>query len=470
MIKYNLYIHGVPVGHEVWGGNTKEEDAYIEQFYDLKTKETTILKIEIVEGVSYYSYIKKNNFTNAEGRPGSYLGITISFFNLICTNVNILYHILDAIYKNVFEGTIVKETDGGYTFLVRELSTVKYKGYVLLDYVRLVLDKKIGELLTNNFIQIQANVTTRGLVQFSLSEVDSPIFRDTMLTKQIVVSSEIPPAINAYHALHAKISPLEEENGRLARLVANFKESSSNFQKEIIKLENDLINAREQEGQKLTELRRQLQESEKQKLALETKDRGILEVLKSMENTFENISPLLKNQSLAPPKKTNKPKNKITLKLSYVNLVLLLCTLRVCIFILFSPKRNVVSNGNNSATTSACIFDNNVDTGIPTDDANSSPQDTGSSHSQISENYTIDIDGYTGNGPIDGSKAYTLKIKGHAEVVGTWQVIDDTIQKPLPDNVLNCEKLKVKSKKIKVEYVVNKNVVSSRILKVNYDG
>ena len=37
MVKIKVYIHGVPIGHEMCGCETKEERKYLEQFYDLKS-------------------------------------------------------------------------------------------------------------------------------------------------------------------------------------------------------------------------------------------------------------------------------------------------------------------------------------------------------------------------------------------------------------------------------------------------
>ena len=36
MNNVKLFVHGVPVGHEMYGCDTKDETDYLKQFYDLK--------------------------------------------------------------------------------------------------------------------------------------------------------------------------------------------------------------------------------------------------------------------------------------------------------------------------------------------------------------------------------------------------------------------------------------------------
>ena len=96
--------------------------SYIKTFYnhDADVKESVIFCIEALRNKTFYSYLRQNDVDNAESRPGSYFGITLSFSNLYCSNVYLLYKIFDAVYKQLCLGKLIEQDGRKVRYLVRQ--------------------------------------------------------------------------------------------------------------------------------------------------------------------------------------------------------------------------------------------------------------------------------------------------------------------------------------------------------------
>ncbi len=270
MEQFDLYVHGVPVGHEICGCN--EELDYIKGFYnhDEKVEVSTLLQIDIVNGKSFYTYLRKKNVRNAEGRPGSYFGLTVSFSGRYCTNVQMLYKILDVIYKQICIDCLIKSENGVDRFLVKQISTASYKNQNAVDYINAVFKNNIENLHFNN---LNGSSSSKVEEKFSLEEVDSPLFHDTLQQRRILVSPEYKPASMAYNSLLKKQGLIQNENERLKTTDIQQKEKIDNLSKEVERLEKELSDATKSASQEykkqLKDLQKQLKncEEEKDKLA-----------------------------------------------------------------------------------------------------------------------------------------------------------------------------------------------------------
>lgn len=211
-----VFVHGVPVGHEMCGCDTDDEKDYLRQFYDFKTEASSAMVIDIYGGVSYYTYIRKNNLTNCDGRPGSYFGITVSFGKATCDNVYELYNILHGLYSQLIVGTLIKETkEGGYSYILREINNATIKNNNILFCLKALIQKNIVKNIGDDFSPIESSITTKGNIGFNIEEVDSPYFKYAVKSKRVVVSSEFKMSAKLASELEQKLTPLDKENSIL---------------------------------------------------------------------------------------------------------------------------------------------------------------------------------------------------------------------------------------------------------------
>lgn len=265
MKDFKIFVHGVPVGHEMCGYDTEDEKDYLKQFYDIKIDSASAMVIDIVEGVSYYTYlhkyVKEGDFTNCEGRPGSYFGITVSFGKETCDNVFMLNTILDSIYKQIIVGNVVKETKSGSSFMVRQLEKVTINNNNLLNLLRALLQKHISERIGDAFSNIESSITTKGKSKYSLSEVDSPAFREQVKMRQVIVSPEFQSGSKLILELEQKITPLETEKSRLKTENETLKEERKQLQAEVTRLTAEQAKAEGNIKKRLQDEKKQLQDS-----------------------------------------------------------------------------------------------------------------------------------------------------------------------------------------------------------------
>lgn len=294
MERFNLYIHGVPIGHEICGCD--EELNYIKGFYnhDVKVDVGSLLQIDIVNGSSFYTYLRKKNVRNAEGRPGSYFGLTVSFYGNYCTNVQMLYEILDVIYKQICVNNILMQEQDGERFLIKQISACSYRNHPVIDYIKAAFRNNMENLrfdVMNGF----ANSTSE--TQFSLKEVDSPLFRDTLKTRRIMVSPEYVTASVAYDNLLTKVTPIKEANTQLKQANAHLTESNKKLSDEIARLEKERADSNASTSQKyqtqLDELQLQLDKCKKERNALEAKIKDATDAVDLINEPFKKLSRLL---------------------------------------------------------------------------------------------------------------------------------------------------------------------------------
>ena len=109
-----LVFHGVPQGHDVFGG---AGDKYFESFYGINDSykgANTVFVVEIRKDdsgwCSYYSYIRPKNVVANSGRSGSYYGMSYKVVGQYCTDVYSLFQLFDKIYEEKIIGSIIQRT------------------------------------------------------------------------------------------------------------------------------------------------------------------------------------------------------------------------------------------------------------------------------------------------------------------------------------------------------------------------
>ena len=362
MVKIKVYIHGVPIGHEMCGCETKEERKYLEQFYDLKSTVDTLLVIDILEGTSYYTYLKKGNFSNQEGRPNSYFGITVSFGNQTCDNVYVLYDIIEQVYTKVVLKTLVKESNNGASFIVRQIETAKIQNLSAIDFITQIVEKNIINLVGEAFTPINGNISTSGRISFNLAEVDSPLFHNAVNTKRVIVSANFPSSSNALVVLNQKIAPIENENSQLKGENELLHKNKKVLKKEINDLRLQLKQAEETSSQKhrdqLSKVQQELDKVTEERNNLKDKMDKAVEAIDLIQEPSEKLIRLLAsrfrkegsldNKYSAKENHPNRKKDKYLAWFPVCNTILLLFACICSIVIIYSLRHNIVNTNKDS--------------------------------------------------------------------------------------------------------------------------
>lgn len=357
MVKIKVYIHGVPIGHEMCGCETKEERKYLEQFYDLKSTADTLLVIDILEGISYYTYLKKGNFTNQEGRSNSYFGITVSFGNQTCDNVYVLYDIIEQVYTKVVLKTLVKESNNGASFIVRQIETAKIQNFSAIDFITQIVEKNIINLIGEAFTPINGSISTSGRISFNLAEVDSPLFHNAVNTKRVIVSANFPSSSYALVALNQKIAPIQNENSQLKGENELLHKNEEVLKNEINDLRLQLKQAEENSSQKhrdqLSKLQQELDQVIEERNSLKDKMDKAVEAIDLIQEPSEKLMRLLAsrfrkegsldNQCSAKENHPNWKKDKYLAWLPVCNTILLLFACVFSIVIICSLRHSFVN-------------------------------------------------------------------------------------------------------------------------------
>ena len=357
MVKIKVYIHGVPIGHEMCGCETKEERKYLEQFYDLKSTADTLLVIDILEGISYYTYLKKGNFTNQEGRSNSYFGITVSFGNQTCDNVYVLYDIIEQVYTKVVLKTLVKESNNGASFIVRQIETAKIQNFSAIDFITQIVEKNIINLIGEAFTPINGSISTSGRISFNLAEVDSPLFHNAVNTKRVIVSANFPSSSYALVALNQKIAPIQNENSQLKGENELLHKNEEVLKNEINDLRLQLKQAEENSSQKhrdqLSKLQQELDQVIEERNSLKDKMDKAVEAIDLIQEPSEKLMRLLAsrfrkegsldNQCSAKEYHPNWKKDKYLAWLPVCNTILLLFACVFSIVIICSLRHSFVN-------------------------------------------------------------------------------------------------------------------------------
>lgn len=313
MEQFDLYVHGVPVGHEICGCD--EELDYIKGFYnhDVKVEVSSLLQIDIVGGKSFYTYLRKKNVRNAEGRPGSYFGLTVSFSNKYCTNVQMLYEILDAIYKQICVDCLIKSDADTDRFLVKEIGTSRYKGSPTIDYIKAAFKNNIEKL---RFDVLKEFVSSKSETKFSLKEVDSPLFRETLKSKRILVSPEYGTASIAYNSLLKELEPIKDENAQLKLANTQLMENNNNLSNEVARLEKELADSAKSASKKykeqLEKLQTQLNECKQKKEELDARIKEATSAVDLIDKPFKKLTRLLAGRFQKEGEKNGKTLSEIS--------------------------------------------------------------------------------------------------------------------------------------------------------------
>lgn len=125
-LNIKLMVHGVPQGQRKWG-TEGDDNRYLSSFYGPKWDVPEIMKVELItlgqQTYCYYTFLKGQNVCDVNGRPGSYIALTLKV-NAFYADANNIYNLLKAAYEKMCVGTCVSDNGQLVKYLVADFNDV----------------------------------------------------------------------------------------------------------------------------------------------------------------------------------------------------------------------------------------------------------------------------------------------------------------------------------------------------------
>ena len=359
-----------------------------------------------------------------------------------------LYKILDSIYKQVIVGSgIVNESNTGASFSVRQLEGTTIKNNDIIVVLKNIVKKNIDQHIGESFSTIEKPITTKGKVQYNLEEVDSPAFRESVLSKQVYVSSEFKSSIKSLIEMEQKLHPLENDKDRLSRENVSFKEKIAQQEREINRLTKEHANVEGKASKKyqdtINDLKNQLETVKAKNLDYERIIDEARENMDLIDAPSQKLMRLLasrfreeNNKGNNKDIKVNKETRSSNKKISWHQIcnTLLLCAILIVSIITLCCSNNFIDN-NPKAEKSltdlpATRQDDNASENDTTDVASNANQSSIPLPNDKVSQCRIDIKG--GSDVLKRNVEYQLNLKRQdgkdANVPeGSWRIAPDSL-------------------------------------------
>lgn len=497
MRQFELYIHGVPVGHDVYGSDKDLE--YINSFYnhDDNISVKDILQIDVLNNEAFYTYLHKKDVRNVEGRPGSFCAITISFKGKYCTNVKILYDILDTIYKQVCTGSLITSDSNGESFLVREIASCMYKGRTIYDCVDTIIKNNLDSL---HFKPLEGNYRRKSNINYSLQEVDSPAFQEAMKCGRVLVSPEYEVTLDKLNQLLSKQEPLEQQNTSLKKDNEALVQQNSELSEEIKSLRTQLSDStssfKQYYEKELQKLKEKLEQSNEAKEILEEKIRNASDEIDFIEDKFKELSRLMAgrfrdetNDVRKEVRSTNTEPwttNKEYLWIQGAIIILLLCVSAFSVFAFYSLRSNVkdtMKKLNSITITEETSVTEGDTTSVGSivaspEDIKEDPKASPDKSDTALKSDHIDIAGFDGRKGAEKNITYSLSIKRNIgnnrsisinDTRGNWKSSTGPDNIPginITQNTFSVDQNATSGTNVVISHVVNGEELISRTIKI----
>lgn len=449
MATFNFYIHGVPVGHEIYG--PQEDQNFLSRFYnhDEEHKENAYMQVNVYNGKSFYTYIHNRNISNSEGRSGSFFAMTISFNGQYCISAYKLYQLFDAVYRQLCIDVFVAEKPDGGKLLVKELSKAIIKGNNAYKYIEAVMKNNVENY---SFASLDDVQQSSRIFKYNLNEVDSPAFIAAFKSAVVRISPEYTSLAEVYNAYQQQATKWAEERKTLERENKSNLVTISALQKNIKELEETISSLQKGNDSKWATIIDKLKQEKKElkdSLDKAFKDLEKSEVYKSAYASIDKTVEEVRQQAGRFPEKDPEipkaPTKKILPIINLILLVLVLLLSGVNAWQLRKPAQ--VATTQESAKTETKEEEKPVVVENPV---------TFELLTKVCPNAKIDLGGFSGTIGLQSGIKYSLKTKNAPEYdYGDYEVVSgpatiDTNSKAL---IINSD-AKV-GEKVKIKYTCN---------------
>lgn len=236
-LNIKLLVHGVPYGQKKWGAE-EEDSRYLSSFYGPKWTIPEVMKVEIMtfgkEVYCYYTFLKGINVCDFNGRPGSYIALTLKVNAYYADTLNI-YNILKAAYEKMFVGLCVCDDGTLVKYLVPDFQDISAQ----LDNIERSLIGYIGSFSVNSDIISLSNLKSGHDMAFfniNLAECTKQIALDAIQKTGCFLVS--PHFLSA--SANTKIVQLQKEmSAEKQRIQSDYKYKIQQAQEEIAFIKNE---------------------------------------------------------------------------------------------------------------------------------------------------------------------------------------------------------------------------------------
>ncbi|MDE6826700.1 MAG: apolipoprotein A1/A4/E family protein [Paramuribaculum sp.] len=344
MSSFDLYIHGTPRGHQIWGSENNHD--YINKFYnqDKQAHEKAVMYAEICNGDSYYTYIRHQNLYDTEGRPEAFFALTVCFRKSYCSNVYKLYNLLEQVYTKLCLGTIISQKGDKETYIVPDLTLAHTGGNTTVKIIQSAINQNITESISQFVYQLTCGDTfDRPSRVISLLEVDSPLFVDYFKKYSLIISPTVQTSSKAYETVANNLREVTSQKEALISKNSRLETEVTELTKEKQALSNELqtsISASKKKYQnKIEELTQDLSEITKERDSLKGKLSDASKYSEQINKPVQQLTRLLAGRfpdsceknvdiSVKEAKKCSQKHNK-KLRKEWINSILLLLVLIV---------------------------------------------------------------------------------------------------------------------------------------------
>lgn len=355
MNTYDIYVHGTPRGHQVMGSDYNR--SYIDTFYnhDSQAYEKAVLQIDVCGGDSFYTYIRRQDVCDFEGRPNAFFALTVGIRKAFCTNVYRLYQLFEAVYSQICVGSILKQSGNGEQYSVADLNAARSGANATVERIMAAFTQKINELINPTLQPLLSDDTfNRAKKKVCLLEVDSPLFFDYFKRYSIVVSPDMQPYASAYEIvanelrqLYAQKKDLDYSYGQLQSKVSLLSQENKSLSDQ---LHESTSSAEKKYKTRLTQLQNDLNNVTKERDSLKRKIEEVADSIGLIDRPFQKLTSLMTGSfsENRPQGRNVNPKGKHTVNQTnqkstwrdWINSILLGIVLLACICILYVVLKN----------------------------------------------------------------------------------------------------------------------------------
>lgn len=271
-MQYKFYIHGVPKGF-VYIGPAEEKDSFLKRYYDGK-RNINEFRIEArnVKGKTfyYYSYIVGKNVRNKDGRPESYLGITVRLDRYYKRALNLRY-LLDSIFYSFIYNKVYESKGNVLQFRIDVIETRSPEFLELKEGVKRLIEITFAEedLLDLTSIQNSSNYA-----KISMADATDSYVRDMILKFGAVSISNEYPSKAVKEITEKKDKEISEISKRMSSLKEVYDSDMAKLKKQKKESENVL-------NEKLNELKKE--------------NIGLQEILNKVNKNLDEIKGIIGN-------------------------------------------------------------------------------------------------------------------------------------------------------------------------------
>lgn len=491
MNTFEVYVHGTPRGLKIWGSEKNHD--YINRFYnhDAVAKDKAVLQIDVCAGYSFYTYIRRQNVFDVEGRPEAFFALTVSFKNAYCTNVYKLYQLFDTVYNKICVGAILNQSKNGEGYIVADFKDARSGSKVTVDVFNAAFSQKVAELIEPALAPITFGDTFNSTKKtFSLKEVDSPLFIEYCKKYSIEVLPNLDPSAIAYDNAVTELKQIKVQKAALSTTNNQLQSEVDSLKKEnnslVLQLNESTASAEKKYKEKMNQLQSDLSNAVKDRDSLKQKIAEATDSIELIEKPFENLLRLMagrfpqngksrREDSMENAQEISKKSKKPTWY-RWFNSVLLILVLIVCCAVLVIVKNGKTDQSyQDDVTETESIVPEYTDNVEPSQPKEVQSVNVNTESTDISwSEYKINVYGSSDGKLVHNSVKYSVDICNKdgdkANVpAGKW-VIDLNDDHPINENGSNSFIVPANmpsGTNILVKYVVNDKTVVSKTVTVN---